>query len=617
MVVVIFIVFLLSVFSFIKIGRFTTELIFRITGNQTSADQAIPLHVLYTLGLLIYLALLLLIKCVHLPWFLSPVLLICPLLIRPFDYRALFFRMLPKPSFNFALYFTVILVLGASLFDVTKGIQSAWANNYGDLAFHIGMITSFVWGDNFPPQYHIFPGQLLSYPFFINLWSASLWWIAPTFQSLQFVFVLQWVAIWIVVYYAFDGNRMRVLPWAVLFGGGAFHYFTYVFENAANPGMQLHSGQLIDKGYPWTSFLTTIWITQRSSLLGLCFVPIVSKLFLEALQFSAGGKERSSYLILSGAILSLSLLAHTHFFLATGLFCGILLSWDMLKSIFDKAGKPLSVVNDFLTFILAVTPSVLFLPFIFGKRSIIDRMYGWKPWANDGTTTGLISGASEMWLHNAPLFIASIILLLLISSKRSPLAAIILLFIAGNLVKLSIWEWDQLKFFVPLYLITLAVWSSLKSKTAFHLHFAAVLLTIPSLFETLESMATFRKNVIYPKEIVSAAEEIRAATEPDAILLAAPNHNSPVTLTGRKLFSGYDGTLHSHSIDYYPRHSIVQIFDRAVNCKSLTDLRESDQKYCPKYLIWTQHEVNFWKSRTPKSTAKLEKVNEFVYRLKN
>lgn len=616
--------FIISTITFLKLGAFATALVFRIAAKEhdhsvlSLITQKELLPAIYLLGLLLFLCFTLLLMSLGAPWLSVIVLLVAPLLIPPFSLKPLILALMLKPSINFILWFIVITALGCTLFDVTNGIQSIWANNYGDLAFHLGMITSFTWGNNFPPQYHIFPGELLSYPFLINLWSAAFWWLSSNFQSLKLIFVMQWIVVWVLLYQALDGQRMRLLPWAVLFGGGAFHYITYALKEAATTTVALHSGQLIDKGYPWTSFLSTIWITQRSSLLGMCFVVVVAKLFLRGLDFPTSSIERTKFISLSGFILSLSLLAHTHFFLATALTLGLVLLFEIGKAAYaQNRSALLSTLNDLLTFLVAAAPAAFFLPFIIGKRGIVSLMYGWKPWENSGSDLSIMSATFEMWLHNAPLFIASIILLLCIAQKRSFAAALAILFFAANMVKLSVWEWDQIKFFCALYLLTLALWSTQSSKSARRWQFALLLAMIPSVFECIQTLADYKKNEIYPKELVAAAYNVRLKTEANAIILAAPNHNSPVTLTGRKLFSGYDGTLYSHALNYQKRNELVSNLEQAIQCNQSNLITDLDKKYCPTYLLWTQHEITYWKRALPPMSGRLIRISDNLYRIKN
>jgi hypothetical protein len=51
---------------------------------------------------------------------------------------------------------------------------------------------------------------------------------------------------------------------------------------------------------------------------------------------------------------------------------------------------------------------------------------------------------------------------------------------------------------------------------------------------------------------------IRKLTAPNDIIAGDSNHNSPITMSGRKMFLGYDGTLNSHGIDYSGRYEAAK-----------------------------------------------------------
>ena len=45
------------------------------------------------------------------------------------------------------------------------GIYTGVLNNFGDLPFHLSVITSFAYGQNFPPEDPTFAGVRFTYPF--------------------------------------------------------------------------------------------------------------------------------------------------------------------------------------------------------------------------------------------------------------------------------------------------------------------------------------------------------------------------------------------------------------------------------------------------------------------
>ncbi|MCB0354199.1 MAG: hypothetical protein KDD64_11760, partial [Bdellovibrionales bacterium] len=283
--------------------------------QETSASD-LSLVVLFFVGLLTYLSLLTVFLSIGLPWIVGCFLPYVLLLLQK-KQSLILKESFPSLSLNFALWFFAHLCIGVTLFQTVSGVETFWRNNYGDLTFHIGMISSFVYGDVFPPEYHLYAGSSLSYPFFINLWSASLWWIAPTWKNLSLLFAFQWVVVWSSIYFLLRGNRFVFIPWALLLGGGA-----YFFENFGH-----NSGELIDKGFPWTSFLTTVWVPQRSAMLGIAVsLAAMSLIFVGSHDKPERTMSSRPFDLLgAGLLLGLSPLAHFHICFITGLFLSLVL----------------------------------------------------------------------------------------------------------------------------------------------------------------------------------------------------------------------------------------------------------------------------------------------------
>src|SRR5260370_681476 len=69
----------------------------------------------------------------------------------------------------FLFYASVIigmwLVFSRAMFEKPDGIYTGVLNNYGDLPFHLSVITRFAFGQNFPPEDPTFAGARFTYPF--------------------------------------------------------------------------------------------------------------------------------------------------------------------------------------------------------------------------------------------------------------------------------------------------------------------------------------------------------------------------------------------------------------------------------------------------------------------
>jgi len=67
------------------------------------------------------------------------------------------------------------------------GMYIGLPNNYGDLPLHLAYITSFVWGNNIPPQDPSFAGEKLVYPFLSDFLSAIFLKLGLDFRDILFI----------------------------------------------------------------------------------------------------------------------------------------------------------------------------------------------------------------------------------------------------------------------------------------------------------------------------------------------------------------------------------------------------------------------------------------------
>jgi hypothetical protein len=80
-------------------------------------------------------------------------------------------------TLSYAAFYVLISILFWRIFDravivAPDGISTGLLNNFGDLPFHISVITSFALGNNFPPQDPTFAGVQFTYPFLTDFISA-------------------------------------------------------------------------------------------------------------------------------------------------------------------------------------------------------------------------------------------------------------------------------------------------------------------------------------------------------------------------------------------------------------------------------------------------------------
>src|SRR6185312_6930651 len=80
-------------------------------------------------------------------------------------------------TLGYAAFYAGIAILFWRIFDravivTPQGISTGLLNNFGDLPFHISVITSFAFGNNFPPEDPTYAGVRFTYPFISDFVSS-------------------------------------------------------------------------------------------------------------------------------------------------------------------------------------------------------------------------------------------------------------------------------------------------------------------------------------------------------------------------------------------------------------------------------------------------------------
>ncbi len=533
---------------------------------STPIRRHLPARYLVLLGLIVSNYLLLGIKNCGATWAWSCLVIWgLPSIFLFLKYKKYFFIKI-KLSNGF-LYFALFnLIIGISLFDLDHGIRTYWISNFGDLAYHLGMITSFVFGDNFPPQYHLYPEQKLTYPFLINFWTASFWWISPEWRALEFIFVYQWCFLTTLLYRFLRGDRNKFFPWLVLLGGGLYFKFT---EPAS---------VLIDQGYPWTGFLETIWIPQRSALFGAVCLFAGLSTWLRIYQKPVA----HPHLWFFGALLiALMPLVHTHSWIISFSFCCFL-----ILLMFWRSSQRLNFLKQNYQAMLIIVSSLWALIYLSDKNSAVNFTWGWE-------MTAVGSPITRSWLMQQLLFwllntwnIILIFLVLAWKMKSKIIPIFILgLFLFGNFVKLSYWSYDQIKIFLPIYLVILLCWHSFISQKS-KLNYLLIILLIPGIVRVGYLVINQGHHEVYTASQLIESKRLRDLLPREAIVAAEPLHNSTITLTGRKLYLGFLGTLWTHGIKYQERETVQ---------KNLL-INDCQSTICPEF-IYQPTGMKYWEEQ--------------------
>ena len=509
--------------------------------------------------------------------------------------RRLFVRPDAWSIFYFLFYAatTVILwkVFSRAVIEEAGGISTGLLNNFGDLPFHISVITSFAYGNNFPPEDPTYAGVRFTYPFLSDFLSAVFVRCGASLRDSMFLgsftLALAFVGVlhrWALVMLR-DKLAAIITPLIVLLNGGFGWYL--LFEKAVNGEGGLW-GVLMDlppsftvipeTTWRWGNAISALLVPQRGFLMGLPLAVIAFTQWWLALEKDTHVQKRETKtkqrrpvaepaasrfpirtrrMIAAGVAAGLLPLVHAHSFVVVMGMAACLalinIRWREWFAFFATASAIAIPQLLWSTLHSAVNASTFFA-----------FQLGW----DRGQENPLV-----FWFLNTGLFIPLIFVALLWKSNGYLVGKRLLLFylpftlcfIIPNFIKMAPWIWDNIKVLyywwlasAPIVAVFLA-WMWRKGRI---MRVAAALLFVcVTLAGALDVAGIAFRDVkygIFDASGVSFAERVKQVTQPRSLILHAPVHNTPVFLTGRRSVMGYPGHVWTHGLDFVQRESEIK-----------------------------------------------------------
>src|SRR6266852_7680868 len=198
------------------------------------------------------------------------------------------------------------LVFARAVFEKPDGIYTGVLNNYGDLPFHLSVITRFAFGQNFPPEDQTFSGARFTYPFMTDFVSAMF--VRAGASLRDSMFIENWIlgVALVGVLHRFGQQLLRnrtaaiLTPvlvvlnggfgWALLFDdvmkndGGVFQVLTHISHSYTIPE--------VAKTWRWGNAVTSLLVPQRGFLLGIPLAAIVFTQWWAAMKSIEEGKRK-------------------------------------------------------------------------------------------------------------------------------------------------------------------------------------------------------------------------------------------------------------------------------------------------------------------------------------
>ena len=466
----------------------------------------------------------------------------------------LFFGRPEKLKFSSQLFYLTVLGWGAFLAKLfsqmlvvgPEGIWAGGSNVWGDWAGHMGYITNWLYGSNWPPQNPWYAGIRLSYPFLFDFTSAILVKLGLSIPwSLQLPGIIFGLAIVVLMFRLAEKLTQSAVAASIavsifmLSGGLGFLWM--------NQGLKelTHS---YEHNIQWVNFIISEMVPQRGILIGLSAALVVFLLWLE---------PKPRRYLLAGITAGLIPFFHAHTFMMLSFVSGILFLLNP-KRVWWYFFIPAAV--------LALPQFAYFLPQISGDSSgFMHWQLGWAAHVQHDSWLWF-------WFKNIGLM-AILIPLFWIQAyfKNRRLfwlyLPFLLIFVACNLWIFQPWENDNSKLLRFWYLASsiLVGWGLARfAKFGWWQKgvaaIALVLITFSGAYDA-GSWLDFDKNklLLWGQSDIQLGEQIKKLTPPTAVFLTNDNHNHwVVDLAGRKIILGFRGWLWSWGINYSQREADVR-----------------------------------------------------------
>ena len=200
-------------------------------------------------------------------------------------------RRLPFGYIVFYAFVAVVLwrTFQRAMIDVPEGIFTGVLNNFGDLPFHLSVISSFAYGNNFPPEDPTYAGVRFTYPFLTDFVSAIFVRCGADLRQSMFVenFVVAFAFVGLLHRWALEMLRDKLAaaltPILVVLNGGFGWILLYEQLMKKNPDGLIGILQNLPPSFTvipettwrWGNAVSTLLIPQRGFLLGLPLAVIV------------------------------------------------------------------------------------------------------------------------------------------------------------------------------------------------------------------------------------------------------------------------------------------------------------------------------------------------------
>ncbi len=505
----------------------------------------------------------------------------------------------------FLFWLILMGVVGQVLITDQSGFPQGTLTGWGDVAYHMSMIGHLALGAPFQLDQPIAAGMPLTYPFFVNFFSAVLVRLGMPFLWAWYVPMVLFGTMLLILLFSF-ARRILESRWfavmlvaLVIFGGGiGWYVFTqdiyHAWTRQGWDGVQQtldrppHQYTHLDNrtgGKPKGADvpLNIVWITpaisffshQRSFAPGFTLALVI---LIGWILYGNGPPDDQRTFARWLLLLGFLPLTHSH----TALAMGVLFVVLTLQRMIQKQAVRMWFAGAGGAFIIALPQLLHFASAMSGTDSaMFTSWFGWMTCIHTASwllcpssnILGTLSGAVVFWEKNFGivavgwLFAGLWYFIFRRREKQSALRQLVLpslaLFIVPNLFKIQPWEFDNNKVLMYWWLLAsllsvALIRSIVRSWPRYAKIAFAVAVLLISCTAGLVDISTRIRDTwsawhdrpvadhagYYGPYEVAAAQWIMEHTKPqDAFLTTDGPNNFVPMLTGRPLFLGYPGWL--------------------------------------------------------------------------
>ena len=447
-------------------------------------------------------------------------------------------------------------------------------STYGDLGMHLGFAESLYAQGSFPPEYSIYPGQTVNYPFLVDAASGSLRFfglslrMAVIVPSVVMLFCVFW-GFWLLADKLTEKAAPTLMAWLLFVSNGGFG-FVYFFGkyrfSEIFTGFYTTPTNLVDEDIRWVNVICDMLIPQRATMAGwLVVIPAMYLLITaieKTLRDGAGRREIVVLALLAGAMPMI----HTHSFLALGILSAVWFFCALPRA--RRAGFARALVTNYVLYGLICL--ALAMPQFFkwtmnsvSTGNLLQWNLGWVVGAN---------GALKSWplffiMNVGVVFLAMWPMAFCLRGEKLGLfLGALAIFALSNFVAFQPNLYDNNKLLYVWFMITDVLvcdwlWSIIEIAPRRFLR-AALAGAIVFLGTFSGALSLLRESVseyrLLSAEQVAAAEFIVGETEPDSVFLTSTAHTNPVSvLTGRNIVCGSSLYLYYHGVNYQEREALL------------------------------------------------------------